>query len=188
MIYELHVRDFSILPESGIPFGGKYLGLAARGALCDGQPTGLDHLVELGVTHVHLMPVQDFASIDEKDPSAYNWGYDPYHYFVPEGSYSLFPDSPTARITEFKRMVLRTARAGLRVVMDVYNRTYTAADNPLNMMAPGYYYRTRRGQAGQRVGVRTRSLWNGTRLQARYFDLACDTRSRSTMWDGSGSI
>ncbi|MGB4337538.1 MAG: type I pullulanase [Bacillota bacterium] len=143
VIYELHVRDFSILPESGIPFGGKYLGLAARGALCDGQPTGLDHLVELGVTHVHLMPVQDFASIDEKDPSAYNWGYDPYHYFVPEGSYSLFPDSPTARITEFKRMVQALHRAGLRVVMDVvYNHTYTVADNPLNMMAPGYYYRT----------------------------------------------
>lgn len=143
VLYEMHVRDFSILPESGIPFGGKYLGLTARGTTFEGQRTGLDHLVELGVTHVHLMPVQDFASVDENDPSAYNWGYDPYHYFVPEGSYSVSPLDGASRITEVKKMVQALHRAGLRVVLDVvYNHTYTVADNPLNVMAPRYYHRS----------------------------------------------
>jgi pullulanase len=143
VIYEMHVRDFSVLPESGIPFGGKYLGITARGTTYEGHSTGLDHLVELGVTHVHLMPVQDFASVDENDPSAYNWGYDPYHYFVPEGSYSVSPADGASRITEVKKMVQALHRAGLRVVLDVvYNHTYTVAENPLNVMAPRYYYRT----------------------------------------------
>lgn len=143
VLYEMHVRDFSILPESGIPFNGKYLGLTARGTTLEGHSTGLDHLVELGVTHVHLMPVQDFASVDENDPSAYNWGYDPYHFFVPEGSYSVDPGNGLSRITEMKKMVQALHRAGLRVVMDVvYNHTYTVHDNPLNVMAPSYYYRS----------------------------------------------
>lgn len=143
VIYEMHVRDFSISSESGIPFGGKYVAIAEKGTSAVGESTGLDHLVELGVTHVHLMPVQDFASVDETDPTAYNWGYDPYHFFVPEGSYSLAPNQPGSRITEFKKMVQALHKAGLRVIIDVvYNHTFSVGDNPLNVMAPGYYYRT----------------------------------------------
>jgi pullulanase len=144
IIYEAHVRDFTISPDSGVRYPGKYLGLAARG--CKGPrgiSVGLDHLVELGVTHVHLMPIQDFASVDELNRDDYNWGYDPYHFFVPEGSYSIAPESSIARIMEVKKMVQSMHSAGLRVVLDVvYNHTWSVEDSPLHMIVPSYYHRT----------------------------------------------
>ncbi|MFA7634388.1 MAG: type I pullulanase [Bacillota bacterium] len=144
IIYEAHVRDFTISPDANVRYPGKYLGMAARGCKGPGGiSVGLDHLVELGVTHVHLMPIQDFASVDELDKDDYNWGYDPYHFFVPEGSYSIAPECAVARIIEVKKMVQSLHSAGLRVILDVvYNHTWSVENSPLHMIVPSYYHRT----------------------------------------------
>ena len=150
VIYELHVRDFSIDEHSGMRNKGKFLAFTERGTTNgDGVPTGVDHLVRLGITHVHLLPVFDFASINElavDDPASteqkFNWGYDPMHYNVPEGSYSSDPENPSARIIEFKRMVQALHDAGIRVIMDVvYNHTSQNGGWPFDSVVPGYYYR-----------------------------------------------
>jgi pullulanase len=128
VIYEVHVRDFTHSPTSGVApeLRGKFLGMVARGAKYKGQATGLDHLVELGVTHVQLMPVYDFGSCpDLEDQDCYNWGYDPRNFNVPEERYSLTPRDWTNRSIEFKQMVNGLHKAGLRVVMDVvYNHSF----------------------------------------------------------------
>lgn len=145
IIYELHVRDASIHPESGIRHKGKYLGLTESGTTTpEGAATGLDHLVELGVTHVHLLPVFDFRSIDETklEDGAYNWGYDPQNYNAPEGSYATDPYDGAVRIREFKQMVQAFHEAGIRVIMDVvYNHTGDTDGSNFNQLVPGYYYR-----------------------------------------------
>lgn len=146
VIYELHVRDFSIHPASGITNKGKYLGVVepnTRGP--DGVLTGLSHLKELGITHLHLLPVFDFATVDEARPEAgYNWGYDPLHYNIPEGSYATDPYNGAVRIREFKEMVQGLHQAGIRVIMDVvYNHTAKGMDSNFNHIVPGYYYRIR---------------------------------------------
>ncbi|MDR0876666.1 MAG: type I pullulanase, partial [Treponema sp.] len=163
VLYELHVRDFSIDENSGMQHKGKFLaftergtknGVSHSGAAKNGArhlfPTGIDHLVNLGITHVHLLPSFDFASINEltvDDPHSvdpkFNWGYDPQNYNVPEGSYSTDPANPRTRITEFKQMVQALHDAGIRVVMDVvYNHTYQTGAGPFDHLVPGYYYRT----------------------------------------------
>ena len=145
VIYELHIRDLSIDPNSGIQNKGKFLGLAEKGTQGPGGvKTGLDHLVDLGITHVHLLPSYDFASVDESrlDQPQFNWGYDPQNYNVPEGSYSTDPDNPVARIKEFKQMVKTLHENGLRVVMDVvYNHTFHTENSLFNQLIPDYYYR-----------------------------------------------
>lgn len=145
VIYEVHVRDLTIQKESGIKHRGKYLGVIERGTRGPkGVKTGLDHLVELGITHLHLLPVQDFYTIDESKPSEpmYNWGYDPKNYNAPEGWYATDPYHGEIRIREFKEMVMGLNRTGIRVVMDVvYNHTYQSEDSNFNRLVPGYYYR-----------------------------------------------
>ena len=145
IIYETHVRDISIDPNSGIKNKGKFLGLRETGTKSpEGEATGLDHIKELGVTHVHLLPSFDFNSIDETKPSAgkYNWGYDPLNYNVPEGSYSTNPYDGNVRIKEFKQMVQALHKNGLRVILDVvYNHTSDIAHANFTQFAPGYYYR-----------------------------------------------
>jgi pullulanase len=144
IIYELHVRDASISPTSGIKNKGKFLGLTERGTKnAAGLSTGLDHIKELGVTHVHLLPLYDFNSVDETKPDAkYNWGYDPLNYNVPEGSYSTNPYDGVTRIKEFKQLVKTFHEDGLRVVMDVvYNHTALTETSNFNQLVPGYYYR-----------------------------------------------
>jgi pullulanase len=143
IIYEMHVRDFSIHPDSGMVNKGKYLAFTETGTTGPGGvKTGVDHLVELGITHIHLMPVYDFASINEQ-VGGYNWGYDPYHYNVPEGSYSTNPEDGKVRIYEFKQMVQSLHNNGIRVVMDVvYNHTYTTGDSIFDKIVPQYFYRT----------------------------------------------
>jgi pullulanase len=170
-IYELHVRDFSINDQSvNEKYRGKYL------ALTESDSDGMKHLKELaksGLTHVHLLPVADFASVDEssgkmnpivisnstfptdsrmqqeivayvKDKDEYNWGYDPYHYLVPEGSYATNPEG-SSRILEFRQMIKSLNDAGLRVIMDVvYNHTHSAGQDEksvLDKIVPNYYYR-----------------------------------------------
>ncbi|OGO79466.1 MAG: type I pullulanase [Clostridiales bacterium GWB2_37_7] len=144
VIYEMHVRDFSVDENSGIQNKGKYLAFTESGTKgVNGISTGLDHLKELGITHLHLLPVYDFASIDETKEGQYNWGYDPYLYNVPEGSYSTNPYDGTVRIREFKEMVKTLHENDIRVVMDVvYNHTYTTGNSPFDILVPQYYYRT----------------------------------------------
>ena len=143
IIYELHVRDFSISLSSGMKNKGKYLAFTETGTLSpEGLKTGIDHLKELGITHVHLLPVSDFLTVDESAPDqSYNWGYDPLNYNAPEGSFSTNPTN-ISRILELKMLVQSLHQAGIGVIFDVvYNHTaYTRRSN-LNQTVPGYYYR-----------------------------------------------
>ncbi|MGN6639704.1 MAG: type I pullulanase [Mucilaginibacter sp.] len=143
IIYELHIRDLSVDPNSGIKHKGKFLGLAETGTRSpEGEMTGIDHIKSLGVTHVHLLPSFDYNSVDETKPDAkYNWGYDPLNYNVPEGSYSTNPYDGNVRIKEFKKMVETLHANGLRVILDVvYNHTADTSSN-FNQFVPGYFYR-----------------------------------------------
>lgn len=147
VIYELHVRDLSIHPQSGIREKGKFLGLTEEGTRGpNGIPTGLDHITGLGVTHVQLLPIYDYSqeSVDESrlDEPHYNWGYDPQNYNVPEGSYSTDPHNPAARILELKHLIQKLHARGLRVIMDVvYNHVYDGYLIHFTKLVPGYYLR-----------------------------------------------
>lgn len=144
ILYELHIRDLSMDTASGILHKGKFLGLTETGTRSpQGEATGLDHIRELGVTHVHLLPSFDFGYLDEKQRIAeYNWGYAPVNYDVPEGSYSTDPYDGRVRIREFKQMVKMLHEKGLRVVLDVvYNHTADVADSRFTQFFPGYFYR-----------------------------------------------
>ncbi|WP_198117596.1 alpha-1,6-glucosidase domain-containing protein [Massilia rhizosphaerae] len=167
VVYELHVRDFS-RDDASVPpaHRGKYL------AFTDTGSSGMRHLAALarsGLTDVHLLPVYDFASLPEAscavpvpagapdgdtqqalikrtaETDCFNWGYDPFHYDAPEGSYSTDPADGARRIVEFRRMVQSLHRIGLRVGMDVvFNHTFTAGQNEksvLDRVVPGYYHR-----------------------------------------------
>ena len=143
VLYESHVRDLSISKNSGIKHKGKYLGiLESRTKSKDGLATGLDHLKELGITHLHLLPSFDFNSVDETKPDAnYNWGYDPLNYNVPEGSFATNAYDGKVRIKEFKQMVQTLHSNGIRVIMDVvYNHT-SNTETPFNLFVPDYFYR-----------------------------------------------
>ncbi|MBO5092095.1 MAG: type I pullulanase [Clostridia bacterium] len=142
VIWEVHVRDFSNKIASS-NYKGKYLAFTERGLVNEfGQSIGVDYLVNLGITHVHLLPVYDYATVDEANPdSQFNWGYDPKNYNVPEGSYSTNPYDGEVRIKEYKQMVQALHAAGIGVVMDmVYNHTYDA-NSSFNRIVPYYYYR-----------------------------------------------
>lgn len=144
IIYETHVRDFSICENSGIINKGKYLGFTEEHTKTkNGLATGLAHLKELGITHVHLLPVSDFCTVDEEKPlEKYNWGYDPQHFNALEGSYSTNPSDGTVRIKEFKKLVKSLHDNGIGVFIDVvYNHTYFAKESVFNQTVPGYFYR-----------------------------------------------
>lgn len=145
VIYELHVRDISSDTSSGIKNVGKFLGLTEKGSKnTAGLSTGLDHLVDLGITHLHLLPTFDYATVDETklEGNQFNWGYDPKNYNVPEGSYSTDPYHGEIRVKEYKQMVQALHQSGIRVVMDVvYNHTSTTMDSNFNKIVPDYYYR-----------------------------------------------
>lgn len=145
ILYEAHVRDISAHPESGIDNKRKFKGLVEPGTKNkDGLSTGLDHIKDLGITHIHLLPSFDFMprSTDEANPVDFNWGYDPQNYNVPEGAYATDPYQADVRIREFKEMVQAFHQNGIRVVMDVvYNHTGETENSVLNQIAPGYYYR-----------------------------------------------
>jgi len=143
ILYELHVRDLSSRENSGIKNVGKFLGLVEEGTKSpEGESTGIDHIKELGITHVHLLPSFDFRSIDERTCQGFNWGYDPQNYNVPEGSYSTDPFNPLSRIKEFKQMVQGFHKNGIRVIMDVvYNHVGSTEENSFDQIVPGYYFR-----------------------------------------------
>ena len=145
VIYELHVRDLSSDKSSGIENTGKFLGLTETGTTnSDGLPTGLDHIKDLGVTHVQLLPVYDYATVDESKPDSgqFNWGYDPKNYNVPEGSYSTDPYNGEVRVQEFKELVQTLHENDIRVVMDVvFNHTYSLEESNFQKTVPDYFYR-----------------------------------------------
>lgn len=145
ILYEMHHRDFSVDSLSGIKNGGKFIALTEVGTKNSyGQSTGIDHLKELGITHVHILPSYDYASVDETklNTPQYNWGYDPQNYNVPDGSYSTDPYKPEVRIKEFKEMVQSLHKAGIRVIMDVvYNHTFNTENSNFELTVPGYFYR-----------------------------------------------
>ncbi len=145
VIYEMHHRDFSLHQSGGIVHKGKFLALTEAGTHNNsGAKTGIDHLKELGVTHVHILPSYDFNSVDESNLPAnqYNWGYDPQNYNAPEGSYSTDPSAPAVRIREMKEMVQALHNAGIGVIMDVvYNHTGDNGGSNFSLTAPGYFYR-----------------------------------------------
>lgn len=143
VIYELHVRDLSIDQSSGIPVAhkGRFLALTDLNTSMNGQKTGVAAIKDLGITHLELLPIFDFATVNENLPS-FNWGYDPQNYNVPEGSYSSNPKNPTARITELKSAIMGLHKAGLRVNMDVvYNHVSNANTFSQNLIVPGYFFR-----------------------------------------------
>ncbi len=149
VIYETHVKEFSWDPAGGFPeeVRGKYRAFCCRDTTLHGDgvhPTGLSYLKELGVTHVQLMPVYDYGSVDEAgDPAQFNWGYDPMNWNVPEGSYSSDPARGEVRIRELKEAVQSLHRQGFRVIMDVvYNHTYSL-DTAMQRTVPWYYYRVK---------------------------------------------
>ncbi len=142
VIWEVHVRDFSNKISSS-KYPGKYLAFTETGLKNSaGEAVGLDYLKDLGITHVHLQPVYDYATVDESsDAPQFNWGYDPKNYNAPEGSYSTDPYHGEVRIKEFKQMVQALHEAGIGVIMDVvYNHTYSA-DSNFSAAVPYYYYR-----------------------------------------------
>ncbi|MEP2239328.1 MAG: type I pullulanase [Maribacter sp.] len=145
IIYELHIRDMTIDPQSGSSLPGTYLGLVEPGTKGLNQiATGIDHLKELGITHVHLLPTFDYYAIDETKLTTpqFNWGYDPQNYNVPEGSFSTDPFNAEVRIKEFKQMIQSFHDNGIGVILDVaYNHTGKTDESNFNQEVPGYYYR-----------------------------------------------
>ena len=145
VLYELHVRDFSIDESGHFCYKGRFLAFVEKGLVNDaGDPVGIDHIKDLGVTHVHLMPCFDYQTVDEADyhRPQFNWGYDPMNFNVPEGSYSTNPFNGKTRVAEFKRLIHALHSAGIGVIMDVvYNHTYATADSCFTKTFPKYYYR-----------------------------------------------
>lgn len=150
IIYEAHIRDISTSSTSGIKNKGKFLGLTELGTKNPkGFSTGISHIKEMGITHLHLLPVFDYSyrSVDEEklEKNQFNWGYDPQNYNALEGSYSTNPYDGNVRVKEFKQMVNTLHQNGIAVVMDVvYNHTGFTNESVFNQLVPGYYYRQRK--------------------------------------------
>ena len=146
VIYEMHYRDMTAHESAGSSNPGKYIAMAEHGTRShEGLSTGIDHLREMGITHVHLLPTADFGSIDESRPTnQYNWGYEPKNYNAPEGTYSTNAADPEARIRELKTLVKAMHDAGICVVLDVvYNHTTSTENCGFELTVPGYFYRMR---------------------------------------------
>lgn len=145
LFYELHVRDLSM--DESAPFPNPVRGKFAALTLSNlkgknGQPVGVAAIKDLGITHLQILPMYDYASVDESNPT-FNWGYDPLNYNVPEGSYSSNANDPKARITELKQAIQALHDQGIRVVMDVvYNHVYDAGSFSQSKIVPGYWFRT----------------------------------------------
>lgn len=147
IIYEGHVRDLTISPSTDIVRKGTFLGLCEKGRkTAGGHPAGFDYIASLGITHLQLMPIYDFKTVDELHPEEkYNWGYDPAQYFVPEGSYASVVSDPLSRIRDLKTLVKAYHQSGIRIVMDVvFNHVYSFEDSTFQKTVPNYYFRQRK--------------------------------------------
>lgn len=144
IVYEAHVRDLTISSHTDILHKGKFLGMIEKGRKSDqGLPAGFDYLTSLGFTHLQLLPIYDYQTVDELHPDEkYNWGYDPAQYFVPEGSYASNVLDPRSRVAECKKMISAFHEAGIRIVMDVvFNHVYEARRSVFDAIVPNYYFR-----------------------------------------------
>ena len=143
VIYELHIRDLGTDESSGITNVGKYLSLTEHGTTTEsGIATGVDHIKDLGITHLHILPMYDYGSVDETKDGQFNWGYDPVNYNVPEGSYSSDPYNGAVRVNEVKQMVQSLHNDNISVVMDVvYNHVQSADNFCFNLIVPQYFSR-----------------------------------------------
>jgi len=147
IIYEIHIADMTGSKNSGVEKKSTYLGLIEENTTGPfGVCTGLSHITELGVTHVHLLPINDFYTGDDLNrdfENHYNWGYDPYLYMVPEGCYSLDPSGPILRIKEVKQMIQKFHQKGIGVIIDVvFPHTFAVGElSPFDQTVPFYYYR-----------------------------------------------
>ncbi|MBD3220424.1 type I pullulanase [bacterium] len=146
VVYEIHIRDVTTSEfwNGSAQNKHKFLGVVEPGTSYQGEPTGFDHMLDLGINTVQILPMYDFTSVDENDPDSRNWGYDPYAYNAPEGSYSTNPDDGKVRIREMKAMIKAFHDAGIKVVMDVvYNHTHNVGPQGslYDAMVPKYYYR-----------------------------------------------
>lgn len=151
IIAETHLSDISILDSAGSDYPGLYLGSSQEGTKYNDVSTGVDHFKELGITHVHFLPLTDYLTVNELKPLAeypenFNWGYDQELYFNLEGSFSTEPNNPYSRIREFKKLVQTYHENGLSVVLDVvFNHTFRTFDSNFQVLEPYYYYRTTNG-------------------------------------------
>ncbi len=173
IIYELHVRDATAMSDSGVRHKGKFSGLAEKKTVTScGYSTGLSYIKELGVTHVQLLPVNDFARVDEQKPEKdYNWGYDPLYFQVPEGSYATAADTPVTRIAECKQMIQSFHEEGIAVILDVvYNHVYIMESSPFEKLLPGYFFRYD-GGGNPSNGTGVGNDFASERLMARKFIL-----------------
>ena len=145
IIYELHIRDLGTHESSGITNAGKYLSLTEHGTkTAGGAATGVDHIKDLGITHLHILPMYDYGSVNEAklDTAQFNWGYDPVNYNVPEGSYATDPYNGEVRVKEVKQMVQSLHQDGISVIMDVvYNHVFDAEKFCFNKIVPNYFTR-----------------------------------------------
>ena len=143
VIYELHIRDLGTDENSGIENVGKFLSLTEHGTTTpNGIKTGIDHIKDLGITHLHILPMYDYGSVNEMNEGQFNWGYDPKNYNVPEGSYATDAFDGSVRVNEAKRMVQSLHNDGISVIMDVvYNHVYDAGSFCFNKIVPGYFSR-----------------------------------------------
>jgi len=144
IIYEMHIRDFTMHPNSGVLQKGTFKGATEMDAKAtDGSPNGLSYVKSLGITHIELLPLNDFAGVDELgEKIEYNWGYNPLHYNVPDGSYSLDPNDPYKRINELKSLIDTIHQNEMRVILDVvYNHVYEREMSAFEKIVPGYYFR-----------------------------------------------
>lgn len=160
IIYELHIKDYTINENSGAVFRGKFLGLTEENTSYNNLSTGIDHLKELGITHVHLLPINDFLTVREEGslfycPENYNWGYDPEHFMSVENSYATNPEDPLSAIKDFKLLVETLHSKGIGVIVDVVlNHTYRGSDSNLSVLGQKDYYRfTDEGQWSNGSGV-----------------------------------
>ena len=149
IIYELHVRDLSMDPSSGVTNKGRFLGVIEEGTeTSDGIPTAFDHIKSMGITHLHLLPSYDYGSVAEAHPAReqFNWGYDPVNFNVPEGSYATDPFHGEVRVKEMKQMIQSLHGAGISVILDVvYNHVYDGENFCFNRIVPAYFSRTQNG-------------------------------------------
>ena len=147
LIYETHIRDINEGNFNNVVNKGKYLGFVEENRTTNGgHPAGLDYIKYLGVTHVQILPILDFNSLDDIDTKNwYNWGYDPISFFALEGSYSLHPEEAMSRLLEFKEMVDKLHQNDIRVIIDVvYNHVYEWENSAFEKLVPHYYFRKRK--------------------------------------------
>lgn len=186
-VWEIHIRDFSIDVSSGVSEEnrGKYKAFTETGTTINGEgkiSTCVDYLKKFGVTHVQLMPMYDYASVDETKVtnslgSNYNWGYDPENFNVPEGSYSSNPYDGNVRIKEMKEMIQALHDAGIKVIMDVvYNHTYDTLDSNFNKIMPDYYYKINDGTTHRENRVKA----TNPNDSVYYNNSGCGNATRST--------